>query len=133
MRFFSLPLTAVLVSMLLFGCATTQPAPATPLAAVPAGTSIVGFGTLASWGSFEMAMAPAYTRNALVRHRATRALQNHAITSAQAERLLGLTDKVRAWLDKAREATADGQETPEARVYLDKAVAELDAIEGRLP
>ncbi len=129
-----IPMIILIPALLLAGGCATTPSPATAtLEPGHAGSAGVAFGTLASFGTFEMETAPVITRNAVARHNAARAVRQQKITADQGTKLLALTDRVRAYLEQAHAAAPDGKETPEAREYLDKAIAMIEAIEGKLP
>lgn len=62
--------------------------------------------TIARVGTVDEQLAPAYTRNALVRQRAARALETGRIDVGTARAVLAQTDAARAALDAARSSTA---------------------------
>lgn len=119
--------------LLIGGCASMSKPTVAPLEVEHAGAAIVGFGTLASFGTFEMDLAPVYTRNAVARHNAARALRNKQITADEAREILSWTDDARFLLDKAHAASIDGKETPDAREYLNQALGIVESTERRLP
>ena len=97
-------LTAVLCALALAACAT--PADPPQLAATGA-TGIIAAATLAEWGTVEMSLAPAYTRNAIARQRAARALGTGKISADTARQILAATDAARTALDAGRTTPAD--------------------------
>lgn len=91
--------------------------------------------TLAPFGSFEWVAAPRYTRNAVVRHNAARALRGKKITVAKAQEVLRTTDEVRALLDQAVKTCKQNNKTGlctgnqvKANVLLNQADAKLAAL-----
>jgi hypothetical protein len=119
-----------LLALAVTACSSAPP----QTAALSAGASsgIVAFGTLASFGTFEMDLAPAYTRLAVARHNAARALDKGRITVTVAEDIQADADNIRRALDNARALDA-ARRTTEARAALDAAQADLDRTERRLP
>lgn len=111
-------LTTLLV---LSGCA----APSTPIAAQSSGGTAV-FGTLAAFGTFEMALAPAYTRLAVLRHKAAGALRDKRIGTQQAVDVQDMADTARRYLDEAHRLTLDGKPNDEAKRMLRDAVWWID-------
>lgn len=65
--------------------------------------------TIARVGTVDEQLAPAYTRNALVRQRAARALETGRIDVGTARTVLGYTDAARRALDAARVAATPVQ------------------------
>ena len=98
----------------LAGCAT----PASPQVSGKGTSGTVVFGTLAAFGTFEMALAPAYTRLAVVRHNAAQALDRREISLSTAKTLQETADRARSLLDDAHDQTLDGKERPDARKKL---------------
>lgn len=95
----------IFLAALLLGACATQPTAqqiATDLSPAAATSASYGAATL-SWGPLEDELAPAYTRNAMIRHRAARAVTRGEITRAQAIAVLRFTDEARESLDIARE------------------------------
>lgn len=92
-------LIALGLAAALAACASAPPA--TPLAASGRG-SLSGFATLALWGTWEMELAPAYTRLAAVRHRAAQRLDGGRLSVATAVEIQDLADRARANLDASR-------------------------------
>lgn len=76
-----------------------------PIAASARG-SVVGFATLATFGTWEMELAPAYTRLAVLQHRAARQAEARKILRTAAVEILYLADRARALLDASRRATS---------------------------
>lgn len=91
-------LSLVIAALALAACAT---APEAPLPAARGLSGSYAAATL-SWSPLEDALAPAYTRNAMLRERAARALTRGQITKARAIAVLEHTDRARAALDDAR-------------------------------
>lgn len=85
--------------------ACTSPAPIQPIEAIAQG-KVVGFGTLADFGSWEFELAPAYTRLAVLRHRAARQLDERRIALPTAMAVQDLADRARALLDLSRRGNA---------------------------
>lgn len=97
---FNLALLALAAGLLLGGFASA--ALAMPLESPAPRVGIAAFGTLASFGTWEMELAPAYTRLASLRHTAARRLDAGAITVADAVEIQLLADDARAALDESR-------------------------------
>jgi hypothetical protein len=122
---------------ILFACAlllgltacSTAPTPA-PLAASARG-SISGFATLATFGTWEMQLAPAYTRLASIRHRAAAKLDARQITAATALAVQAQADQARAALDRSRRTDA-GEPTPDQRAALAEALRFIDETQSLL-
>lgn len=88
-----------------FALSACSTAPNVPLQA--AGQSrIAGFATLAVWGAWESDLAPAYTRLAVLRHRAARALEARMITVDTAVAIQKTADQARSLLDASRRGDA---------------------------
>lgn len=81
----------------------------------------VMFGTVAAFGTFEMQLAPAYTRLAVLRHNTARALRDKRITVARAEFIQASADHARGLLDDAHAMTVDGKPNPAAVAALQQA------------
>lgn len=96
-------LIITIAALALVACATP---PATPMAGTASG-SISGFATIARWGTYEMELAPAYTRLAALRHGAAQALSRGRITVATAIEVQEVADVARASLDAARRGNLD--------------------------
>lgn len=90
---------SALITMGLSACATS---PQTAPIAAKSGSSVAGFATLALFGTYEMELAPVYTRLASLRHRAARSLESGQITVDTAIRVQALADQARAKADAAR-------------------------------
>lgn len=76
-------------------------APSVPMQAAGQG-NIAGFATLAVWGEWESDLAPAYTRLAVIRHRAARALDARRIGVETAVAIQKTADQARRLLDESR-------------------------------
>lgn len=92
----------------------------------------VAFATLASFGTFEMQLAPAYTRLAVLRHNAARALRDRRITVAAAVSIQSAADNARSLLDAAHAETLDGKPNPGAVEKLGHAQRLIAAAEKLL-
>lgn len=94
----------------------------------------VMFGTVAAFGTFEMQLAPAYTRLAVLRHNAARALAEKRIPVQTAEFIQAVADRARSLLDEAHAQTLGGKEQPAAVAALDQALQWIklgeDALKG---
>lgn len=108
----------IAVSMILAACSSTV-----PLEGNGHASQTVAFATLA-FGPFEMKLAPAYTRLAVLRHKATVALRSGAITVSVAKEIQAGADRIRANLDLAK--------TRESDSILGLAVGELADLEKKL-
>lgn len=92
----------------------------------------VAFGTLASFGTFEMELAPAYTRLAVLRHNAARSLRDQRIAVATAVSIQSAADNARSLLDAAHAETLDGKSRPSAIEKLRQAQHLINAAEKLL-
>lgn len=99
-------LYGALMAFALTACTT----PPTQPVASAASSGFVAFGTLAPFGSFEMQLAPAYTRLAVLRHNAARQLTQGRITVSAAKNIQAMADAARSSLDAAHAETMGGQE-----------------------
>lgn len=81
----------------------------------------VMFGTVAAFGTFEMQIAPSYTRLAVLRHNAARYLRDRRITVERAEFIQASADRARGLLDDAHAMTLDGKPNPAAVAALQQA------------
>lgn len=95
---------AIVLSM--SACATVEKT-SQPIGAKPATGTIKGFATLASFGTFEMELAPLYTRLAVLRHNAAKHLRNGEISVDTAIEIQRRADLMRADLDKAKQLDLD--------------------------
>lgn len=122
-------LIAVLIAigMTLSACTTVAPP---PLAATGTATP-AGFATLALWGEWESDLAPAYTRLAVLRHRAARLLDARRIDVAVAIAIQAEADRARNLLDDSRRGNSKTP-TPRQRQQLADAIAAIAAAETRL-
>jgi hypothetical protein len=93
-------LLLIVVAVLGLGACASTPQ-ATPMQGA-SGASIVGFGTLADFGSWEFELAPAYTEVEVINHKAKSLLAKHAIDASTAEQIRDLTRSARLLLDKSR-------------------------------
>lgn len=116
---------------LLAGCAAAPPSPTLAAAPDGAGKSRI-FGTLASFGTFEMELAPAYTRLAVLRHRAASQLTQGRIDVAAARQVQAHADAARTLLDQAHSATLAGKVTDAARARLKEARERIEQGEKLL-
>ena len=116
-----------LLALVMVACSTPQPIPIT----AKASGSVAGFATLARFGTYEMELAPAYTRLASLRHRAARDLEASRITVDIAIAVQALADQARRHLDDARRGDLVTP-TPEQRRQLQDAVLLMDKIETLL-
>lgn len=94
-------LLSLFATLLVFVGLFAGQAQAAPLEAQSRG-GIVAFGTLAEFGTWEMELAPAYTRLASLRHNAARRLESGAITVATAVEIQLIADDARRALDESR-------------------------------
>ena len=119
---------ALAIAALLGGCATSQPF--TPVAATSRGT-VTGFATIAQWGTWEMELAPAYTRVAALAHRAAAELDSGRLNAAVGERVRDLLRQAKDSLDASRRTGTDGP-TDGQRELLAAARRHLDAAASLL-
>lgn len=119
----------ILLCIAVVGCASHQPVQ--PITGTASG-GITAFATLASFGSFEMELAPAYTRLAVLRHNAARQLTQRRITVGAAEDIQAMADAARSSLDAAHAETMDGKEKPAARKNLANAKMLIEDAEKLL-
>lgn len=118
------------LALLLGLTACSTPAVVSPLATSPR-ADVTGFATLATWGTWEMQLAPAYTRLAGLRHRASAQLDARRIPVATAIAVQATADQARAALDRSRRNDA-AEPTPEQRAALADAQALIAKIETLL-
>lgn len=118
----------ILLFLALAGCAAQ---PVQPITGAASG-GITAFATLAPFGSFEMELAPAYTRLAVLRHNAARQLTQGRITVGAAEDIQAMADAARSSLDAAHAETMDGKEKPTARKNLANAKLLIEDAEKLL-
>lgn len=117
-------------SILLFGLLILSACAAhLPIKAQSPVPDTAAFATLASFGTFEMALSPAYTRIAVARHNTAMALKRGAINVKTAMSIQRRADDARKLLDDAHAETANGKGTPAARNKLDLAIDIIKAIE----
>ena len=121
--------TIVLLAVLMAACTSPPPQLLEPSAAV---SGISAFGTLASFGTFEMELAPAYTRLAVLRHNAALALNRGGITVDLAKEIQAGSDLARGKLDQSRAYDASKLPVP-ADALLREAVTDIQILEGKLP
>lgn len=119
-------LLALVAALTLAACAAQPPLSG----AAPGRAQMVG--TLASFGTFEMELAPAYTRLAVLRHRAAGRLTAGRIDVATARQVQAQADDARARLDAAHSATLAGQVPASARDNLAEARRLIEAGEALL-
>ena len=119
--------------LFLTACAGVSQKPTLPLATEPSTSGgIQVFATLADFGTFEMELAPAYTRLAVLRHNAARALNKSRITRNDAISIQLAADSARAKLDEAKMLSVDNREQ-EAKTKLQAALEIIKLQEMRLP
>lgn len=122
---------ALVLAVLVVGCAST-PNHAAGLQADESANATAAFGTLASFGTFEMELAPAYTRLAVLRHNAARALRKGAISVDVAKKIQRGADLARVYLDQAK--LADGkQQSNDAHIALANGLTQIKITEELLP
>ena len=120
---------ALLIMIVAAFMAACAQAPSSPVQS-NATAQVVGFGTLADFGTWEMDLAPAYTRLAVLRHRAVKLLTGQKISVGTAIAVQDAADRARALLDTSRRGNAK-QPTPEQRQQLDAArrlIADAEAL-----
>lgn len=125
----------LIIAALVFGvagCTTNQTLnePVKSLAA-HSGQRVTGFATLAEFGTWEMSLAPAYTRLAGLRYNAARRLDDGRISVDIARQVLTLSDDVRSLLDQSRRGNRVNP-TPMQRQRLHDAGVKMDAIDALL-
>lgn len=125
----------LLLGVVLIGClaaCAASPSKTTALVPEPSSSVIVGFATLASFGTFEMELAPLYTRLAVLRHNAARDLRSGDIDVELAKKVQLYADVLRSQLDNARQFDATKHPEQAHKIVLNATHA-LDSIEGMLP
>lgn len=122
---------AFTLAMLMIGCASTQEH-AARLQAQESSTAMVAFGTLATFGTFEMELAPAYTRLAVLRHNAAAALRKGKISVEVAKKIQRGANLARVSLDQAKLADANMQPNV-AHIALAEGLTQIETTEGLLP
>lgn len=120
----------LLLASFLIGCASTPQV--TPLENKQESGGLQVFATLADFGTFEMELAPAYTRLAMLRHNAAKALRKSQITRNDAISIQQAADFARAKLDESKKLSVENQEA-EAKARLQTALEILKLQETRLP
>lgn len=123
-------MTRLLLIALAFAMAACTTSPVAPIQATGQG-NITGIATLALWGEWESELAPAYTRLAVVRHRAARLLNNGKITVDTAIAVQKTADQARALLDQSRRGDAK-HPTEQQRGQLAEAHRLIDTAEALL-
>lgn len=112
---------ALAIAALLSACAAApQPAPV----AATARANVSGVATLAVWGTWEMELAPAYTRQIVLLNRATRALEAGQIDVGTAVQIRDHATRARQLLDASRRGNAT-QPTALQRASLADALHQL--------
>ena len=111
----------------LAGCVTQS----APISGQASGGPVM-FGTLAAFGTFEMELAPAYTRLAVLRHKAAGALRDKRISTKKAVDVQDMADTARRYLDGAHRLTLDGKPNDEAKRILRDAVWWIDEAEKHM-
>lgn len=125
-------LIALALCGLLAACALPQTQPDPILAGAVAVTPTRGpamVGTLADAGTYEMVVAPAYTRLALQRRAAARAIQDGRMTATLGRQVQTLADTARANLDAA---WAIKRPTQEAEGHMAEAARVMKRIDQLL-
>lgn len=127
-------LVIIIAALLIAGCAApTQPIEAAHAQQRDSGAFAVA--TLAPFGSFEWQLAPGYTRLAVLRRQAARALDRHQIDLARAITVQARADAARRQLDDARamsdRADKDGAERALAQALRAVEWAERALTEAR--
>lgn len=120
-------LIALALAASLAACATPQPS---PLSATARG-NVTGFATLAVFGTWEMELAPAYTRLAALLHNTARQLDAQRIHKATAIEIQGLADQARSHLDGSRRGSQTAP-TLLQRAALAEAIRLMDRAESLL-
>lgn len=120
-------LVAALVAVSLTACATSQPA---PIAATARG-SVTGVATAALFGTYEMEVAPIYTRMVVLRSRTARQAEAHRISDDTAIEIMVLTDMARRQIDTARRGS-QSEPTLLQRAALAEAIRLLDRVDSLL-
>ena len=92
---------------------------------------VVGFATLAEFGSWEYQLAPAYTRLAVLRHQAANALTAKRISVDVAVAVQATADEARSLLDASRRGNAKTP-TDEQHLMYAEALAKIGVIETLL-
>lgn len=118
----------ILAAVLALSACATQPQ-ATVRASAQG--SVSGFATAALWGTWEVELAPAYTRLAALRHRAARALEAGRITVGTAEAIQASADLARSFLDASRRGHST-EPTPQQRTQLGAALGAIEHAEHLL-
>lgn len=124
-------LIAFVLAMLMIGCASTQEH-AARLQVQESTGAMVAFGTLATFGTFEMELAPAYSRLAVLRHNAANALRKGKISVEVAKKIQRGADLARVSLDQAKLADANMQPNY-AHIALAQGMTQIETTEGLLP
>lgn len=90
---------------------------------------IVGFATAAEFGTWEMELAPAYTRLAAMRHNAARLLNARQIPVALAIAVQDKADKARTALDQSRRGEAKHPTARQRQLLMEakRLIAEAEA------
>ena len=121
------------LALLAAACTSMPPQPQKPQPiAAHSASGLVGFATLASFGTFEMESAPTYTRLAVLRHNAARALDKGRIPVAVAVAIQAGADEVRTKLTLATLLDAQ-KDSAGAKAKLDEAIRDIEQLERKLP
>lgn len=124
-------LLIALLAVALSACATPPaPAPAVPLAG-HSSTGLVSFGTLAEFGTWEMSLAPVYTRLAGLIHRAARLKESGRLDADAEHSVRSKAIEAKALLDESKRGNRV-EPTPTQRIKLDAAIALTNEIAAQL-
>jgi hypothetical protein len=115
----------------LMGCAAA-PEKVTTLEPAQSYGGVNAFATLASFGTFEMELAPQYTRLAVLRHNAANKLRKGQIDLETAQKIQMYGDVVRSRLQEAQALDA-AKNTEKAHAMLYSTAEALDHLEEMLP
>lgn len=125
-------LLVIALAFSLIACSTVAVQTPQNVEAKPSSASLVGIATLASYGTFEMELAPLYTRLAVLRYKAARQLRYGEINRNLAIEIQSRADRLRDGLDKAKQLDLDNK-TESARHELTIINSALSRAERLLP
>lgn len=120
----------IALALALSACSTTPATTPAPVSATGK-SGLVGFATISLWGTWESELAPAYTRLAVLRHNAARALDANRIPRSVAVQIQALADSARARIDTSRRGNAE-QPTAAQRADLAEAKRLIESAEQLL-